>query len=86
MLKIIKKKTGIKLEKIDHKLYIKQNSSFINKIIFTKKIEEYLLLNDKNIEKIKELKSKNNNKFIFSFLESTYLDFIKEIKKKKKQI
>lgn len=73
-------KKGKKLKKIDHKRFIKQNSGFINRIIFLKTIKEYLCFNEKNKKIIEELEIEaKNNMDLYFLLNMTYLRFIYEI-------
>ena len=48
-------KPSEKLEKINYKWFIKQDSGFINRVIFSKSIKEFLLLNKNNQNLINEL-------------------------------
>ena len=73
-------KPSEKLKKINHKWFIKQDSGFINKLIFRKSIKEFLLLNKDNQNLINELEIRQEQyPSLKSLLNKTYLQFISEI-------
>ena len=73
-----------KLKKISHK-FIENNSSLVNRKIFSKTIKEFLLINEDNKKLIEELEKraeknkKKNKEFLYKLLNMTYYDFIKKI-------
>lgn len=68
-----------KLKKISYK-FIENDSGFVNRIIFLKKIKEFLLFNEKNRDLIEKLENRaKNNDSLFQLLNMTYIDFIYEI-------
>ena len=68
-----------KLLKIKYK-FIENNSSLINRKIFSKTIKEFLLINEDNKKLIEELEKRGeNNELLFRLLNMTYYDFIKKI-------
>ena len=68
-----------KLKKINHK-FIENNSSLVNRKIFSKTIKQYLLINKHNKELIEVLEKRGeNNESLYELLNMTYYDFIEEI-------
>ena len=68
-----------KLKKIKYK-FIENNSSLINRKIFSKTIKEFLLINEDNKKLIEELEKRGeNNELLFRLLNMTYYVFIKKI-------
>ena len=73
-------KPSEKLEKINYEWFIKQDSGFINRVIFSKSIKEFLLLNKDNQNLINKLEIRQEQyPSLKSLLNKTYLQFISEI-------
>ena len=73
-------KPSEKLEKINYEWFIKQDSGFINRLIFRKSIKEFWLLNKDNQNLINELEIRQEQyPSLKSLLNKTYLQFISEI-------
>lgn len=73
-------KPSEKLKKIKYEWFIKQDSGFINRLIFRKSIKEFWLLNKDNQNLINELEIwQEQYPSLKSLLNKTYLQFISEI-------